>query len=121
MPNIVEKVMKGIGCCLNGNVCNEICPYSEFYYDNISECTGKLMEDAFELLKEQQAEIERLKSELAKVLRCKECKYFQEGIDINGEPFTRCNCGKKQPMTWGASVTPDWFCGHAEAKDGEQK
>lgn len=31
----LEKVLNGLGCCLNGNVCNEICPYSEFYYDGI--------------------------------------------------------------------------------------
>ena len=60
MEDIIEKVVKGLGCCLNGNVCNEICPYSEFYYDNISECTGRLMKDAIELLKSQQAEIKRL-------------------------------------------------------------
>ena len=75
-----------------------------------------------ELLKEQQQEVERLKAEHGKVIRCKECKYFQEGNDINGKHFTRCNCEKRTPtLTWGASVTPDWFCGHAEAKDGEQE
>lgn len=57
---------------------------------------------------------------LNKIVRCGECKYFHEGIDINSKHFTACNCGKRTPtMTWGASVTPDWFCGHAEAKGGE--
>ena len=64
--------------------------------------------------------IEALKQ--PEIVQCKDCKYFQEGIDINGKHFTSCNCEKRTPtMTWGARVTPDWFCGHAEAKDGEHE
>lgn len=81
-------------------------------YDNTCVLlTVKTVSNALELLKEKQP----------KIVRCKDCKYFQEGTDINGEHFNRCNCEKRTPtMTWGARVTPDWFCGHAEAKDGEQ-
>lgn len=119
-----KDVITAMELCANisQDGCMMLCPYKDEQDETYSGlCEHILKQDALELLERQQAEINRLKAELAKVLLCKECKYFQEGIDINGEPFTRCNCGKKQPMTWGASVKPDWFCGHAEAKDGEQE
>ena len=106
---------------------------SRFYDGLISARELIDSQPTVEPLKEQQADIKRLKNllehreaevailSMISIVRCKDCKYFQEGIDITGKPFTRCNCEKRTPtMTWGASVTPDWFCGHAEEKDGEQ-
>ena len=61
MPDI-EKVIKGLECCKVG--CTD-CPYR-----GISDCVTSLNNDAIELLKEQQKEIERIKrisNEMAKV------------------------------------------------------
>ena len=49
-------------------------------------------------------------------VRCKDCKWFQSGIDINGKPFTRCN---RLVRTYGHTA-PDWFCADGERKDGAE-
>ena len=45
-------------------------------------------------------------------VRCKDCKWFQSGIDINGKPFTRCN---RLVRTYGHTA-PDWFCADGERR-----
>ena len=52
------------------------------------------------------------------VVRCKECKHYQSGIDINGKPFTRCNGTTKEGriLRGYGKTEPDWFC-----KDGERR
>ena len=52
----------------------------------------------------------------AVAVRCKDCKWFQSGIDINGKPFTRCN---RLVRTYGHTA-PDWFCADGERKDGAE-
>lgn len=64
------------------------------------------VDDAFTLLKEQEANMES-------VVRCKECKWYQAGIDINGKPFTRCNGDVR---VYGHTM-PDWFCADGERKE----
>lgn len=51
-------------------------------------------------------------------VRCKDCKWFRSGIDIDGKPFTRCNGSVR---TYG-QTTPDWFCadGERRSEDGKQ-
>ena len=58
-----EKVIKGLSECITGKHCNsEYCPYS-----NIDSCQAVLKNDALALLKEQQKEIEDLKSQIQRL------------------------------------------------------
>ena len=61
------------------------------------------------------AAVENIKAVDAVPVRCKDCKWFQSGIDIDGKPFTRCNGSVR---TYGHTA-PDWFCADGERKDGE--
>ena len=55
----LEKVKKGLDCCLHiTRDCPQDCPY-----ERMSFCRDWLIHDVKELLKEQQAEIDRLKAE----------------------------------------------------------
>ena len=45
-----EKVIKGLEHCCDPDMCNEECPYYKDY-DEVSDCTSKLVGDALELLK----------------------------------------------------------------------
>lgn len=55
----IEKVIKGLECCTNGDLCSGNCPYDD-EYDDVVDCTSELAKDAIETIKEQQAEIKRL-------------------------------------------------------------
>lgn len=46
------------------------------------------------------------------LIRCKDCKWYQEGIDIDGKPFTRCNGNVR---VYG-QTKPNWFCADGERK-----
>jgi rubrerythrin len=48
-----EKVIKGIEICLHPGSCRE-CPYYRVYDTTIEKCAKEMMQDALELLKEQQ-------------------------------------------------------------------
>lgn len=60
------KVIKGLDLCLSGesSACND-CPYDVECAEAISVGPSPLRRDALELLKEQEAEIERLEHDLA--------------------------------------------------------
>ena len=62
----IEKVTKGIEHCLNGYDC-KTCPYATEYDPNF-DCIDKTRKETIELLKEQQAEIDRLKAEKNRVI-----------------------------------------------------
>ena len=49
----MEKVIKGLECCANGNSCSEKCPYDELG-DSFDDCVPQLARDALILLKEQE-------------------------------------------------------------------
>lgn len=52
------------------------------------------------------------------IIRCCDCISYQEGIDIDGKPFTRCNGSVR---TYGHTL-PDWFCADAERRtDGTEQ
>lgn len=53
------------------------------------------------------------------LVRCRECKWFQEGYDINGKWFSlsRCNGSVR---TYG-QTTPDWYCADGERKEAEHE
>ena len=50
------------------------------------------------------------------IIRCRDCIAYQEGIDINGKPFTRCNGSVR---TYGHTL-PDWYCADAERRTDER-
>lgn len=62
----IWKVINGLKHCTTSLGCFE-CPYSELDERSI-ECQLELDRDALELLKEQQAEIDRLKAEKNRVI-----------------------------------------------------
>ena len=49
---------------------------------------------------------------VGELVRCKDCKWYQAGIDINGKPFTRCNGDVR---VYGHTM-PDWFCADGERR-----
>lgn len=59
----LDKTIRGLACCLNGNNCKE-CPYKELFS---VACIDAKDQDALELLKEQQETIERQKNEYEKL------------------------------------------------------
>lgn len=96
-----EKVMNALERCEPYELCvDDSCPYFR-----VAACLEKLRQDALALLKEQEANMES-------VVRCKECKWYQAGIDINGKPFTRCNGDVR---VYGHTM-PDWFCADGERR-----
>ena len=51
--------------------------------------------------------------EQPEIVTCKDCKDYQEGVDINGKPFSRCNGSVR---TYGHTM-PDWYCADAERRE----
>lgn len=62
-----EKVIKGLEQCKMDGLAEEVCADCPYHIEQIGviRCIEALMDDALALLKEQQAEIERLEYELA--------------------------------------------------------
>lgn len=75
-----EKVQKGLDLCLSGesSACNN-CPYDAECKEAISIGQSPLRRDALELLKEQEAEIERL--EYALVVTEDNINHYVNGKD----------------------------------------
>lgn len=69
--------------------------------------------DAIELLKKQQAEIERLKAELGKVVPCKDC----DKANVLSDHVICCNPRNTECQSYPLN----WFCADGERKDGEQE
>ena len=68
-----EQTIKAFEYCMNQNECSSCCPYDDDE-DTNEGCTSKLVEDVLDLIKRQQAEIERLQTEKDNLIRTyKEC------------------------------------------------
>ena len=67
----LEKVLNGLESCLHNHDCKN-CRYKD-EYDHSLDCIDRNRTDAIELLKSQQAEIERLKEKDR--LHCEDCAY----------------------------------------------
>lgn len=52
------------------------------------------------------------KDDQPEIICCWDCIAYQEGIDIDGKPFTRCNGSVR---TYGHTL-PDWFCADAKRR-----
>ena len=59
-----EKVIKGLECCLGSNDC-DVEPEADCPYKGMCLCAMALRFDALAMLKEHEAEIERLKTPTA--------------------------------------------------------
>ena len=112
---MLDKVLKAWECCDPFNRRCFECPYEvDCLHDNFDRFA---IADMVKLLKEQQAEIKRLKAEQPKIIRCKDCKYgVKHELDLSnmyecGYPFTIVQEGH-----FG-----DFFCAMAEPKEGEKK
>ena len=122
-----EKVIKGLECCcehIKGMNCDN-CPYDEEQTE-INQCTSALAYDALELLKEQEAEIEKLtryingfSRDAIPVVRCKDCKHRPTQTEPGKEGFTldfpdaMCPCGCEDGYySWYPK--DDWFCAYGE-------
>lgn len=82
MPDI-EKVKKGLECCIEWDFCNK-CPYETPNEYDIAECTLSLHIDALELLKEQEAAIpEELKQKMWNALYAVEDEYEKQFVGTN--------------------------------------
>lgn len=91
----IKKIKDGLKCCTSTadlNTCNE-CPYCEDGYEG-AECVTDLLNDIQEML-----------SLSVKVIRCAECKYYED--NGNGSGW----CGKSG-HDFGTSDT--WYCADAE-------
>ena len=112
-----DKVMKDIEYCLrpdNTNLCGE-CSYKDIPYD----CKHALIKDVYELLKEQEAKIEKLigfingfSKDAVPVVRCKDCKHYKINTVYPGTNMTMTYCAKT-----GITVSnSDWYCADGERR-----
>lgn len=53
----------------------------------------------------------------SEIVRCKDCKWYKEGYDIDGKWFTRCNGDVR---VYG-HTKPDWYCADAERRETNDK
>ena len=75
--------------------------HDEYYQrTSIQDCINCFIEDILTKLPSAQSEI----------IRCKDCKYCDRGIDEDGNPFLKC-------LGWAYGGTQeDDFCSHAERR-----
>lgn len=78
------------------------CPY------NGNGCHEKLCTDAADAIEALQAQLPKR----GEIVRCRDCKWYQEGYDIDGKWFSKCDGSVR---TYG-HTTPDWFCADGERK-----
>ena len=87
------KIIKALEYCSTNNFCSDECPYYGISCD--CNCKTTTMKDALHLLKKQQAEIERLKCEMGKLLP-KDCSYaVQMEVSNNLETKIRAEAVKE--------------------------
>lgn len=109
-----NKVIKNIECCLrpdNTNLCGE-CSYKDIPYD----CKHALIKDVHELLKEQEAKIEKLigfingfSKNAVPVVRCKDCIHWDKGHTEE--------CDNSDSVCFhNGWCQPDWFCADGERR-----
>ena len=52
----------------------------------------------------------------AEIVRCKDCKWYREGYDINGKWFSHCNGSTRTYR----HTEPDWFCADGERRSEDK-
>lgn len=53
------------------------------------------------------------RKETPDIVRCKDCKWYKEGYDIDGKWFTRCNGDVR---VYG-HTKPDWYCADGKRRE----
>ena len=113
----MEKVIKGLACCIKQGEqgildCDSDCPYGE--HGNRLDCWIKMNRDALALLKEQgTANVYKCPNcgtwvSAENVVRCKDCKYGNLWSD---EQVIVCDKFSK-------TRDKNWFCADGERKEG---
>lgn len=98
----IKDVINGLECCTYLG-CHHGCVYLN------NGCRPLLEKDALELLKEQRAEIARLKAEIP--VHCKVCNFMKNGADPD------CMvCGNPKSRRYEHEVNENDYC--AEGKEG---
>lgn len=69
-------------------------------------------EGELNMLKAVLYELRFMPSAHQEIIRCKDCKDYQEGFDIDEKPFSRCNGSIR---TYG-QTSPNWYCADAERR-----
>ena len=71
-------------------------------------------------------EAERLADRLnelgwVKVVRCRDCKHYRDGVGENGRRYSEPYCGNVGELAYGAlfEVANDWFCADGKRKKGK--
>lgn len=97
-----EKVIKGLECKLNQSCAQ--CPYDEDF-----NCIGcdVLFRDALALLKAQELVLSVPAVDAVPVVRCKDCKHWNEDIDAN----------TKWLMCHEIVTDRNWFCADGERRE----
>lgn len=124
-----EKVIKGLETCIpmkyetnEEKECrHEQCPYGRENYKPMNGCFWDLMEDALALLKEQEAEIHDLRSQIAMLVVAQHelCEMMKEQPEV-----IRCKDCKKRE-SWECwqyffgriKIPDDWFCADGVRKE----
>lgn len=117
----IEKVVKGLEHCAVRHKCNNKCPYSNIIQDQnegMDSCVTQLSKDALELLKEQQAEIERLKDDKANVIKLleKEREENKPGSDYVIRPMRESDINEQHK---GMYYAFSFAINALKEKDGE--
>ena len=110
-----EKIVNAFVLCRVNEGCSTNCPY---WNGNASakECTKKLAEDVYSLLKEQ-----------PEIVRCKDCKHrpkepnfktYENGFDIEFPEGSKCPCKCSGDEYYSWYPEDDWFCASGERKEG---
>ena len=107
----LEKVIKAWECCNPFNRRCFECPYdADCFHDSFDRVA---IADMVKLLKEKQAEINKLNGfingfsrDAVPVIRCKDCRHYEALTES-------CNDGIDGIML------PEFYCGNAEPKDGD--
>ena len=118
MPDM-EKVIKGLECCLGSNDC-DVEPEEDCPYKGMCLCAMALRLDILALLKEQEARIEQLNRfvngfsrDAVPVVRCKDCKHYRINTVYPGTNMIMTYCAK----TGIAESRLEWFCADGERKE----
>ena len=102
------KVIKGLKYCKEYFSCCDKCPY---WYSG-TQCVTDLANDAFDLLKEQEEQIEQLDHEMHPIVLCKVCRHYGYNGMANVDGL--CYCLKRHEFP-----NPDWFCADGERQETE--
>lgn len=89
----IKKIIEAVEYCLTNGKCTE-CKFSK---GRMFATCRYLMEDIFELLKEQQ-----------QIIRCKDCKH-------RDPEDHKCDCG--HDIQWQLPRSDNWFCADGKHKE----